>query len=72
MRFGWEAGPGIAANGVAALAVPGSHVPSRWCMGAHARVVWVRGALAPCRRVVWHGSDLGARGGRGLPVKKPG
>ena len=41
-------------------------------MGARARVVWVRGALGPCRRVVWRGSVLGARGGRGLPVKKPG
>ena len=62
----------IAANGVAALAVPGSQVLSRWCMGARARVVWVRGTLAPCRCVVWRSSVLGARGGRGLPVKEPG
>ena len=41
-------------------------------MGARARVVWVRGALAPCRCVVWRSSALGARGGRGLPVKEPG
>ena len=41
-------------------------------MGARARAVWVRGALAPCRRVVWRSSVLGARGGRGLPVKEPG
>ena len=41
-------------------------------MGARARVVWVRGALAPCRRVLWRSSVLGARGGRGLPVKEPG
>ena len=41
-------------------------------MGARARVVWVRGALAPCRCGVWHSSVLGARGGRGLPVKEPG
>ena len=64
-------GPDIAANGVAALAVPGCQVLSRWCTGARARVVWVRGALAPCRCVVWRSSVLGARGGRGLPVKEP-
>ena len=34
--------------------------------------VSVRGALAPCRCVVWRSSVLGARGGRGLPVKEPG
>ena len=37
-----------------------------------ARVVWVRGALGPCRCVVWRSSVLGARCGRGLPVKEPG
>ena len=41
-------------------------------MGSRARVVWVRGVLAPCRCVVWRSSVLGARGGRGLPVKEPG
>ena len=41
-------------------------------MGARARVVWVRGALGPCRCVVWRSSVLGARCGRGLPVKEPG
>ena len=41
-------------------------------MGACARVVWVRGALGPCRCVVWRSSVLGARCGRGLSVKEPG
>ena len=41
-------------------------------MGVRARVVWVRGALGPCRCVVWRSSVLGARCGRGLPVKEPG
>ena len=67
-----QTGPDIAANGVAALAVPGCQVLSRWCMGARARVVRVRGALGPCRCVVWRSSVLGARCGRGLPVKEPG
>ena len=39
---------------------------------ARARVVWVRGALGPCRCVVWRGSVLSKRCGRGLPVKEPG
>ena len=33
---------------------------------------WVRGALAQCRCVVWRSFILGARGGRGFPVKEPG
>ena len=41
-------------------------------MGARARGVGVRGALGPCRRLVWRGSVLGARGDRGLPVKEAG
>ena len=67
-----KAGPDIAANGVAALTVPGCQVLSRWCMGARTRVVWVRGALGPCRRGVWRCSAFGARGGCGLPLKEPG
>ena len=40
-------------TGVAALAVPGCQVLSRWRMSARVRGVGVRSALGPCRRVVW-------------------
>ena len=72
LRYGMKAGPSTAANGVAALAVPGCQVFSRWCMGACTCSAGVRGALGPWRRVVWCGYTPDARGGRGLPAKDTG
>ena len=62
-----KAGPGTVANGVAALAVPGRRSFSLAGAWVRARGVGGRGALGIWRRVVWCGSVLGARGGRGLP-----